>query len=178
MRDQLISNVSKLHTFNFQQWIADHQDLLKPPVNNKLIWEDADLMVTVVGGPNERYDYHVDPVEEFFYQLKGNAFLRIMTENGPQEVHLKEGDIFLLPPFIRHSPQRPEEGSICLVIEPKRPEGEKDAFEWYCQSCHHLVHRAEVTLHNIATDLPPLFSAFKSDDTLRTCPNCGEIHPA
>lgn len=177
MTTNLIKNTSKLTTFNFQQWIKEHEHLLKPPVNNKLIWEDADLMVTVVGGPNERYDYHVDPVEEFFYQMKGNAYLKVMTEEGPQEVHLKEGDIFLLPPHVRHSPQRPEEGSICLVIEPKRPEGEKDAFEWYCQECNHLVHRAEVILRNISTDLQPVFKAFAEDESLRTCANCGAIHP-
>ena len=100
-----------------------------------------------------------------------------MTKNGPEEVHLKEGDIFLLPPFVRHSPQRPEEGSICLVIEPKRPDGAKDAFEWYCQSCHTLVHRAELILKNISKDLQPVFKAFASDESLRVCPSCGEIHP-
>lgn len=175
---ELISNVSALSAFNFQQWIKEHQHLLKPPVNNKLIWENADLMVTVVGGPNERYDYHVDPVEEFFYQMKGNAYLRIMTQNGPEEVHMKEGDIFLLPAFVRHSPQRPEEGSICLVIEPKRPDGEKDAFEWYCQECHHLVHRAELILKNIAKDLQPVFKEFRENESLRVCPNCNAVHPA
>ena len=178
MSTELVDNVSKLSAFNFQKWIEEHEHLLKPPVNNKLIWEDADLMVTVVGGPNQRYDYHDDPVEEFFYQMKGNAFLRVMTKNGPEEVHMKEGDIFLLPPHVRHSPQRPEEGSICLVIEPKRPEGAKDAFEWYCQSCNHLVHRAELILKDISKDLAPAFKAFRENTELRTCPNCGEIHPA
>ena len=175
---ELIKNVSALKGFNFQQWIDEHQHLLKPPVNNKIVFENADLMVTVVGGPNERFDYHVDPVEEFFYQMKGNAFLRVMTQEGPQEVHLKEGDVFLLPAFVRHSPQRPEEGSICLVIEPKRPEGKVDAFEWYCQSCNHLVHRAELILKDISKDLQPAFKAFANDESLRKCPSCGDTHPA
>lgn len=178
MSNALLPKVSALKAFNFQKWLREHEHLLKPPVNNKLIWEDADLMVTVVGGPNERYDYHVDPVEEFFYQFKGNAYLRIMTEHGPEDIHLKEGDIFLLPPLVRHSPQRPEAGSLCLVIEPKRPAGAKDAFEWYCQSCHHLVHRAELILKNISKDLAPIFKSFASDEALRTCPSCGVIHPA
>lgn len=177
MSHNVLPKISKLSAFNFQAWIDEHQHLLKPPVNNKLIWENADLMVTVVGGPNERYDYHDDPVEEFFFQMKGNAFLRIMTDSGPEELHLKEGDIFLLPPHVRHSPQRPEAGSVCLVIEPKRPPGEKDAFEWYCQNCHQLVHRVEVQLQHIARDLPPVFAAFASDEVKRTCRHCGEIHP-
>ncbi|NRA83275.1 MAG: 3-hydroxyanthranilate 3,4-dioxygenase [Gammaproteobacteria bacterium] len=178
MSTQLIKNVSEFATLNFQRWLDEHEHLLKPPVNNALIWEDADLMVTVVGGPNQRYDYHDDPVEEFFYQMKGNAFLRVMTQEGPQEVHLKEGDIFLLPAHVRHSPQRPEEGSICLVIEPKRPTGEKDAFEWYCQDCNTLVHRAEMILKDISKDPAPVFKAFREDTALRTCPNCQAVHPA
>ncbi|MBV7315104.1 3-hydroxyanthranilate 3,4-dioxygenase [Shewanella sp. NIFS-20-20] len=178
MATELISSASRLMGFNFQQWLAEHEHLLKPPVNNALIWENADLMVTVVGGPNARFDYHDDPVEEFFYQFKGNAYLRIMTSNGPEEVHLKEGDIFLLPPHVRHSPQRPEPGSLCLVIEPKRATGAKDGFEWYCQECHSLIHRTEVLLENIATDLPPIFAMFANDLSLRTCPQCGVVHPA
>lgn len=169
---------SKLSAFNFQRWIDENREHLKPPVNNRLVWEDADLMVTVVGGPNSRYDYHVDPVEEFFYQLEGNSFLRIMGEDGPYDVQLEEGDIFLMPPLVPHSPQRPEAESICLVIEPARPEGELDAFEWYCQECNQLVHRAEVRLKSIVDDLPVVFEKFYGDETARTCSHCGVLHPA
>ena len=44
--------MSRLAAFNFQNWIDDHKHLLKPPVGNQLVFKDADLMVTVVGGPN------------------------------------------------------------------------------------------------------------------------------
>ncbi|MEH6551613.1 MAG: 3-hydroxyanthranilate 3,4-dioxygenase [Pseudomonadales bacterium] len=169
--------MNKLRGFNFNQWLTDNADKLKPPVNNQQIWEDADLMVTVVGGPNRRVDFHVDPVEEFFYQFKGNSFVQIMTEDGPYDMELKEGDIFLMPPLVPHSPQRPEAESLCLVIEPKRPEGEKDAFEWYCQSCNHKLHRVEVVLKSIVKDLPPLFEQFHQNMDLRSCDNCGAVHP-
>jgi 3-hydroxyanthranilate 3,4-dioxygenase len=167
----------RLQALNFPKWLREHEHLLRPPVNNSLVWEDADLMVTVVGGPNRRLDYHVDPVEEFFYQFKGNAFLRIMGEDGPYELPLAEGDVFLLPPLVPHSPQRPEAGSLCLVIEPKRPEGVPDAFEWYCLGCNHKLHRVEVQLKSIVRDLPPLFDAFAADEQLRRCPQCGSVHP-
>ncbi|MBU3867223.1 3-hydroxyanthranilate 3,4-dioxygenase [Streptomyces sp. 4503] len=168
-----------LKPFNLQQWIDDHQDLLKPPVGNVQIWEDADLMVTIVGGPNQRTDFHDDPVEEFFYQLKGNMVLRVMEEEGkpPVDVQIREGDVFLLPAHVRHSPQRPEPGSIGLVVEQTRPEGALDGFEWYCTECHHLVHRSEVALISIVEDLPPLFAAFYGDTKLRTCGHCGALHP-
>jgi len=162
---------------NFNRWIEDNRHLLRPPVNNRQVWEDADMMVTVVGGPNRRVDYHVDPVEEFFYQLRGNSFLRLMGAAGPEDLHLSEGDIYLLPALVPHSPQRPEADSLCLVIEPKRPPGALDAFEWYCPACHHRVHRVEVALRSIVDDLPPLFDAFAADLQLRTCTACGHLHP-
>jgi 3-hydroxyanthranilate 3,4-dioxygenase len=58
---------------NLSRWIEDHRDLLKPPVGNAQIWEDGDFIVTVVGGPNRRTDYHDDPLEEFFYQLEATC---------------------------------------------------------------------------------------------------------
>ena len=165
----------KLAAFNFDQWLDEHRDQLKPPVGNVQIWEDADFIVTVVGGPNVRTDYHDDPREEFFYQFQGNAYLKIVDPDGPYDVPLKEGAIFLLPPHVRHSPQR-EPDSLGFVIEQRRLDGEKDGFEWYCESCHGLVHRTEVQLVSIVRDLPPLFEAFYASDEARTCPSCGTLH--
>lgn len=169
--------MGRLTTFNFQKWIDEHKHLLKPPVGNQQIWKDADLMVTVVGGPNKRTDYHDDPVEEFFYQMKGDMLLKLFDGKEFYNVPIREGEIFLLPPHVRHSPQRPMEGSIGLVIEPARPEGELDAVEWYCFECQNLVHRAEVDLESIVDDLPPIYQAFYSSQEARTCPNCQALHP-
>ena len=77
---------------------------------------------------------------------------------------------------MRHSPQR-QAGSIGVVVEMPRPEGALDAFEWYCQDCHHLVYRAEVKLKSIVRDLPPLFEKFYGDESLRKCKQCGAVHP-
>ena len=86
--------------FNFQAWIDEHRDLLKPPVGNVQVFDDAGLIVMVVGGPNQRTDFHDDPTEEFFYQLRGNMVLRVMEEEGkpPTDLQINEGDVFLLPP--------------------------------------------------------------------------------
>ncbi|MDH7795965.1 MULTISPECIES: 3-hydroxyanthranilate 3,4-dioxygenase [unclassified Beijerinckia] len=167
----------RLRAFNFQKWIDEHQHLLKPPVGNRQVWEDADMMVTVVGGPNRRTDYHDDPVEEFFYQLKGDMVLKVFDDGKFYDVPIRQGDIFMLPPHVRHSPQRPQEGSIGLVVENKRPAGVKDAFEWFCFNCGEKVHRVEVLLTSIVRDLPPLFEAFWADEKVRTCPKCGTLHP-
>jgi len=85
--------------------------------------------------------------------------------------------MLVLPPHVRHSPQRPQPESRCLVIERARPEGVLDGFEWYCQACGALLHRVEVQLRSIVKDLPPLFDAFHSDVPRRTCRNCGALHP-
>jgi 3-hydroxyanthranilate 3,4-dioxygenase len=167
----------RLNAFSFSKWIDEHQHLLKPPVGNQQIWEDADLMVTVVGGPNQRTDYHDDAVEEFFYQLKGDMLLKVVDNGEFYDVPIREGEIFLLPPHVRHSPQRPQEGSIGLVVEPKRQPDQLDAFEWYCFECSNLVKRVEVKLKSIVRDLPPIYQAFYADEAARTCSKCGTVHP-
>jgi 4-hydroxy-tetrahydrodipicolinate synthase len=169
-------DMRRLHAFNFQNWINQNQHLLKPPVGNKKVFEDGEMTVQVVGGPNERTDYHDDPVEEFFYQLKGDMLLKVVDNGNFYDVPIREGEVFLLPAHVRHSPQRPQEGSVGLVVEAARPD-ELDAFEWYCFDCRALVHRIEVKVEHLVKDLPPLYEAFYADEKARKCKNCGAIHP-
>jgi 3-hydroxyanthranilate 3,4-dioxygenase len=165
-----------LAAFNFSDWIDRHAHLLKPPVGNQLVFAEAgDLIVQVVGGPNARTDYHDDPYEEFFYQLRGNMVLRVIEGGRPTDVPIREGEVLLIPGHLRHSPQRPEPGSVGLVVEKVRRAEVMDGFEWYCPRCSALVHRVEVNVQNIVTDLPPLFERFYSGR--RECPKCGHIHP-
>ena len=173
-----MASITSLRAFNLEGWINENRDKLKPPVGNAQVWEDGEFMVTVVGGPNQRRDYHDDPTEEFFYQLKGDIVLRIIEEPGkpPKDIPINEGEVFLLPKHVRHSPQR-QADTIGLVIEMPRPEGEMDAFEWYCPNCHNLVHRAEVRLKSIVRDLPPIFDEFYGNEEERRCKNCGTVHP-
>ena len=163
---------------NFAKWIEDHADRLKPPVGNQQVWKDGDFIVTVVAGPNQRTDFHDDPLEEFFYQFKGSASLMVWENGHFDRIVLKEGDIFLLPPHLRHSPQRPEPGSLCLVIERVRPAGQPDGFEWYCAHCATRVYRTEVQLQSLVEDLPRVYNQFyESSEAARTCPNCRAVHP-
>ena len=169
--------MARLQAFNFMGWIDEHRHLLKPPVGNKMVFEDSDLMVTVVGGPNKRTDYHDDPVEEFFYQLEGDMVLKLYDGEEFYDVPIRQGEVFLLPPHVRHSPQRPQEGSVGLVIEPKRQPGQLDAIEWYCFDCGARVHRAEMQLQSIVKDLPPVYERFYASKEDRTCPGCETVHP-
>lgn len=163
--------------FNFGDWLHANASSLVPPVGNKLLFDNRGMVVQVVGGPNQRVDFHDDPVEEFFYQIKGDMVLKIIEDGKIVDVPIREGEVYLLPPHVRHSPQRPNAGSIGLVVEGTRDPSMKDAFEWYCFNCTTLVHRVELVLKSIVDDLPPLFEAFYRDETKRVCPNCGELHP-
>ncbi|MEV5177856.1 3-hydroxyanthranilate 3,4-dioxygenase [Streptomyces flaveolus] len=164
--------------FNFTQWVAEHEHLLKPPVNNKQMWEETgDFIVQVVGGPNQRTDFHVDPFEELFYQIKGDMHVNVITEDGPRRIDIHEGDLWLLPRDTPHSPQRPEPGSIGIVVERVREEGTLEKFQWYCLSCSALVHEVVLQVRDIVTDLPPAFDSFYRSEGARTCSACGALHP-
>lgn len=164
--------------FNFSGWIKDNQHLLKPPVANKQLFETGNgMVVMIVGGPNQRVDFHDDPVEEFFYQVKGDMLLKIADRGQIEDVVIREGEVFLLPPHVRHSPQRPIEGSVGLVVEGTRRSDDKDGFEWFCFNCGSLVHRVELVITDIVKDLPPLFAAFYDSTENRACSQCGAVHP-
>ena len=158
---------------NFKKWIDEHRHLLKPPVGNKQVWDNGDYIVMVVGGPNSRKDYHYNETPEFFYQVEGDMVLKIIDDKGDQiDVEINEGDIYLLPPKVRHSPQR-KENTVGLVIEYPRSEGMLDALEWYCEKCGTPLYREEFALDNIETDMPVIFDKYYSDTSKCTCSNCG-----
>ena len=160
-----------LPPINFKNWIDKNRHLLKPPVGNQVVYEDTELIIMVVGGPNTRKDYHIDEGEEFFYQLEGRMVLRIIENKKTKDININEGEIFLLPPKVPHSPQR-FENTVGLVIERKRRKGELDAFQWYCDKCHTLLYEYFFPLTNIVTQLPPIFDGFWKDDDARTCKCC------
>ncbi len=161
--------------FNFKKWIDENRDQLKPPVGNKQIWEDREFMVTVVGGPNSRTDYHINEGEEFFYQLEGDMNLRLLENGKPVDMPIREGDIFLLPPRVPHSPQRPA-GSVGLVLERKRRPGENDGFLWICQGCGEKLYEEYLHVTNITTQLQPMFARFFGSEQNTTCRKCGTKH--
>lgn len=162
----------KLSTINFRKWIDEHRGLLKPPVGNKMVWEDREFMIMVVGGPNSRTDYHVNPGEEFFYQVEGDMVLKVIDEGKPVDIPIGEGEIFLLPPNTPHSPRRPA-NTIGLVIERKRSESELDGFLWHCEECGHKLYEEFAHVTNLVTQLPPIFDRFYSDESNCVCKQCG-----
>ncbi|MBX7204282.1 MAG: 3-hydroxyanthranilate 3,4-dioxygenase [Bacteroidia bacterium] len=162
--------------FNLQQWIAENKHLLKPPVANKNLYpEGTDYIVMIVGGPNARKDYHYNETEELFYQLEGEITVKTQQEGKAVDIHLKPGDMFLLPPRIPHSPGRTE-GSVGLVIERVRAgKGFTDGLLWFCEKCNTKLHEAYFELHDIEKDFMPHFRHYYGSEELRTCKNCGHV---
>lgn len=165
--------------FNLMKWVDDNRHLFQPPVGNKQVYLDNDdFIVMVVGGPNGRKDYHFEEGDELFYQLQGDIVLKIINENGePEDIPIKEGEMFLLPPRIPHSPQRPA-NTIGLVIERYRREGEEDKLMWFCESCNHKLHEATFEMKDIVNQLPVVMKHFMGSEDLRTCDKCGDVMEA
>lgn len=161
--------------FSFKGWIKENRHLLKPPVGNQVVYSDNDdFIVMVVGGPNSRKDFHYNETEEFFYQLEGDITLRIIENDKPVDIPIKEGEIFLLPRRVPHSPQRPA-NTVGLVMEIKRNHGEMDGFMWFCDNCSNKLYEEYFELTDIVKQLPPIMDKFYSSTDLHTCKSCGTI---
>ena len=165
-----------LPPIDFQRWIDQHRHLLKPPVGNKCVY-DGDFIVMVVGGPNQRTDYHWDEGPEFFYQLEGEMVLRVQEDGRVRDIPIRAGEVFYLPPRVPHSPQRMSD-SVGLVVERKRLPHEQDGLLWFCERCNTKLYEEFFVLRDIENDFPVVFDRFYRSREHRTCKACGHLNPA
>ena len=161
--------------FNLSAWIDEHRHLLKPPVGNQQVYHNTgDFIVMIVGGPNSRKDFHYNESEELFYQLEGDVTVRIEEDGKIVDIPIRQGEMFLLPGKVPHSPQRGA-GTVGLVVEKVRQGGETDGFLWYCESCNAKLHEEYLKLTDIVKQLPPVMNAFYESEDKRTCKQCGAV---
>jgi len=165
-----------LSPFNLRAWIEAHREELKPPVGNRCLFRDSQFIVMVVAGPNTRTDYHDDPGDELFYQLQGDIVLKTMQEGRPVDIAIREGEIFMLPANVLHSPRRPPQ-TVGLVVERVRRPDEREGFIWFCDRCHHELHAEYLNVTDIEADLPRVFDRYYDDPQKRTCRHCGYVAP-
>lgn len=159
--------------FNLKSWIDEHRHLLRPPVGNQQVYKEVDdFIVMVVGGPNSRKDFHYNETEELFYQLEGDIVVRIIEDGKIVPIEIKEGDMFLLPAKVPHSPQRGP-NTVGLVIERVREANMLDSFAWYCEQCANKLYEKFMPVSDIVKELPPVMNAFYEDEDLCTCKACG-----
>jgi 3-hydroxyanthranilate 3,4-dioxygenase len=163
--------------FGLFAWIAEHAADFEPPVANKVVWTDSDFIFMIVRGPNARNDFHVDPHDEIFFQLRGEVRVDIIAADGVRhQRRVGEGDVMLVPGGTPHAPMRPA-NSWGLVVERPRADGLLDELRWYCDCCGTEVHRVTFALADIETSISSALAAFNEDETLRTCGSCGCVVP-
>ncbi|KAI8876510.1 3-hydroxyanthranilic acid dioxygenase [Backusella circina FSU 941] len=162
---------------NFTKWLAENGDKLQPPVNNYLLFKGKDTIIMVVGGPNQRTDYHVNETEEWFYQVKGNLLIKVVDDGEFRDIHVNEGEMFLLPPNTPHNPVR-FENTVGLVVERVRLPHHTDTLRWYCEdeSCRQIVYQESFHCTDLGSQLKPIIEKFAGSEELRTCKSCGKLN--
>jgi 3-hydroxyanthranilate 3,4-dioxygenase len=167
-----------LSTYHLKKWVAENQDYFNPPFRtNRLIVSHKDFLVMILRGPNTRLDFHIEPGDEFFYQVEGDMELHLKPERERRQVvKIKEGEIFVCPGGLAHSPRR-FENTWGLVIERKRRPEEKEEFAWFCEKCDELVLSRVMGQGNIPAQVSEVYQEFNDKEKLRTCRACGYVFP-
>jgi 3-hydroxyanthranilate 3,4-dioxygenase len=161
---------------NLSAWIEENRHLLKPPVGNVCVW-NSHFLVMVVGGPNARSDYHINPGEELFYQVQGDIVLRVIDGGQVRDVPIRQGELFLLPAGVPHSPQRPAD-TVGLVVEQPGAHTADHHLRWFCPNCRAVLHDVAFQPVDIGKQIKAALGEFAADESLRTCKSCGTKHPA
>jgi 3-hydroxyanthranilate 3,4-dioxygenase len=162
--------------FSLQAWIDEHLPRALGAIGNKEVFKGSDFIFQIIKGPNARNDFHIDPFDEIFYQLRGHIFLHVIEDGRERRLRIAEGELFILPKNIYHSPRRPPD-SIGLVIERPRQESELDGVAWFCPSCTNRLHQVDFWCDDIERGLRDVIGAFNADEALRTCKSCGAVLP-
>ena len=165
-----------LPPINLMKWVEENRHLMKPPVSNKYLYSGEDFFIMLINGPNARNDFHQTNSEEFFHQLQGDIVVRVIEEvaGKPQikDVVVREGETFFIPGNVPHSPTRPP-NTLGLVVERRRPHGETEHIQWYCDKCHALVEDLEFDCKDIVDHFKQAMEDFWADKDRSTCSKCG-----
>lgn len=156
---------------NINRWIKENEDSLKPPICNKVVFKDDGYIVMIIGGPNERKDYHINNGPELFYQLQGDMTLKVVQDGEFKSITIAEGEMFQLPPLVPHSPQR-FSNTVGLVVEQTREIGVLDTLVWYCRDCRNKLYKESFQLEDITKDLQPIFARYNEEYSNDLCANC------
>jgi len=169
-----MANIAPLH---LMKWIEENQGHFSGPVANKEVFPESEFIYQIVRGPNARNDFHIDPGDEIFYQLKGDITVRCIDETGnPRDITVREGEVMLCRAGTPHCPIRPAD-TWGLVIERKRKSDELDKLAWFCERCGGQLHEATFSVANIEVELLEVIKKFNASEALRTCRKCGAVLP-
>uniref|UniRef100_A0A1E1XH41 3-hydroxyanthranilate 3,4-dioxygenase n=1 Tax=Amblyomma aureolatum TaxID=187763 RepID=A0A1E1XH41_9ACAR len=154
--------------YNVDQWVEANKTYFLPPICNKMMHSDGQLKVFYVGGPNVRPDYHLEEGEELFYMLRGDMLLKVVEHGRAKDVVIREGDVFLLPGRIPHSPQR-KANTVGLVIERERTPQELDCMRFYLDDkCQEVLYERWLHCNDLTQGLADLLHEFMGSEERRT----------
>ncbi len=163
--------------FDLMAWVEANKDDFPKPVGNKITWPDSADFIAFVSGANSRNDFHINPGDEIFVQLKGDIRVDVIDADGRRVINpIREGEVVLIPAEVPHAPRRPE-GTWGFIVERVRKPGELDGFAWYCESCDHKLNEVRFQLEDITKQFADYLERFNADEQARTCGNCGAVLP-
>eukprot|EP01126_Amoeba_proteus_P019264 TRINITY_DN198_c0_g1_i8.p1 TRINITY_DN198_c0_g1~~TRINITY_DN198_c0_g1_i8.p1 ORF type:complete len:221 (+),score=42.38 TRINITY_DN198_c0_g1_i8:317-979(+) len=110
--------------------------------------------------------------------LKGNMELPIMEKGKPKIVKIHEGEVFLLPPMIPHSPQRSAD-SLGLVVETERKCHQLDCLRFYVDGTDNqeILWEEWFYCKNLEA-LPAILNRFKKSEEFATGKPSGLVRPS
>jgi 3-hydroxyanthranilate 3,4-dioxygenase len=162
--------------FDLQAWIATHLPKALGAIGNREVFKGSDFIFQIIKGPNARNDFHIDPFDEIFYQIRGHIFVHVIEDGKERRLRIEEGQVFLLPKQMYHSPRRPPD-TIGLVIERPRKADELDGIAWFCPQCSGKLHQVDFWCEDIERGLRDVIQGFNADEALRTCKRCRAVLP-
>jgi 3-hydroxyanthranilate 3,4-dioxygenase len=162
--------------FSQREWIERNLPRALGAIGNKEVFKGSDFIYQIIKGPNARNDFHLDPFDEIFFQIQGEIAVHVIEDGRERKIPVKEGEVFLLPKGVYHSPRRPA-GTVGLVLERPRQRDELDAIAWFCPNCAAKLHEVQFWCDDIEQGLKSVIEAFNADLRLRTCGKCGTLLP-
>jgi 3-hydroxyanthranilate 3,4-dioxygenase len=169
--------MAELEPVHLMRWIDENRARFAPPVANKEVFPESEFIWQIVRGPNARNDFHLDPGDEIFYQLKGDIVVRCREADGRmRDVRVCEGEAMLVRAGTPHCPIRPAD-TWGLVIERKRHPHELDALAWFCEGCGRCLYQERFACTDIERELKAIIERFNASLELRTCRVCAAVLP-
>jgi len=169
-----------LHNFNLEEYFRSNASDWGPrPV--RVIWESSDYVTLLVRGPTSGKEFHVGRGDEIFYQVRGELNFHYVTAEGQRKlIQVKQGESFLLPAGMPHSPRRPNDSSWTFVVERRPRPDDEDYWIWFCERCNNKLYESSRRIGAAPSNQPNTIvrdaaSALRADEKLRTCTRCGDV---
>ncbi|PAA85603.1 hypothetical protein BOX15_Mlig002979g3, partial [Macrostomum lignano] len=157
---------------NVTDWVAVNRDQFLPPVCNKMLHTDGQLKLFYVGGPNQRKDYHIEEGEELFYMERGDMELKMLIGNRFVSQPILQGQLFLLPGNLFHSPQRAAD-TIGWVIERERLASEIDGLRYFLETADGTptlrpLFERYVHMRDLGSQVAEIIAEYRRSEEFRT----------